>query len=419
MKNLLSKILLTIMLSSTLVDTIHTAIPKPRTTRQPQRTRRVTQNKGQRTLRRRRNLPQAKGTTTPQQLQRTAQRTKQTANKLEVDAKKSETGKVPAATVVADAKKVEKSIQEIEQQLANLRTWSGDILPGGYSLEEKDQAFVLAAPYLKESAALKEQIKKTQQELDKITTKTYLGFGTPTVQKGKEKEYIKYTSLIKTYEGRIKRLEPLIAEQEIILGDRRSTALKAAYASMAIAALVAGDIYTGGALSGAAGTAVSTIANNIAYYTPSPISWAAGKVYGTGLAGVTKLKSGINYLRGAAPEISKDDANYSATTAQIIEAALKNKSSETPEESWWQDVIFAGLQSAASTLGQAGVKQVKKTLFEAWVSGVRKTTNIVLKSLYAQLFSLASNPLADPNELLATEKAFNEEWAKERIKTSK
>jgi hypothetical protein len=404
MKKLLSTALIAVLLSTTMIDTINAAIerrPLRRTSRRQTTRRRLT--------RKRRNLPKPRGKTSPEQLKKTALQAERDAKKLQEDAKKSQTGKTSEETVVADAKKIEVNINKIEQQLANLRTWSGDVLPGGYSLEEKNKAFEIAKPYIKESEALKARIKGYQSEIDRVTTKTYFGFGTPTVKQGGEEEHNRLTKLIKIDEARLAKFEPIIAQQEVIMGKRRSTAIKAAYGVMATAAIAVGaDLYTGGAISTAAATQISSIASSVAYYTPSfissPASWTAGK-----------LKAGWSYLRGATPITPKDKAN-SDTTNEVLEAALKNMPSGTPEDSWWDTIILPGLQSGVSTLKDAGARQIKRTLLDAWMAGVKNTTNVVLKSLYARLSALASDPSANPEERTKTEIALRKELAKEKTK---
>jgi hypothetical protein len=405
MKKLLSTALIAVILSTTMIDTINAAIE--RRTSQRRTSRRGTSQR--RTLaRKRRALPKPRGKTSPEQLKKTAQLAERDAKKLQDDAKKSQTGKTSEETVVADAKKIEANINKIEQQLANLRTWSGDVLPGGYSLEEKNKAFDLAKPYIKESEALKARIKGYQSKIDRITTKTYFGFGATTVKPGEEKEHDRLTKLIKIDEALLAKYEPIIAQQEVIMGKRRSTAIKTAYGVMATAAIAVGaDLYTGGAISGAAATQISSIASSISYYTPSfissPVSWAA-----------TKLKAGWSSLRGTTPTTPKDKAN-SDITNEILETALKNKSTESDEESWFQSIILPGLQ----TLGVIAAKEVKKTLLQAYMAGARSTTNAVLKSLYVRLTSLSSDPTADPKEVMKTEKALKEELKKMKTEPPK
>jgi len=425
MKKLLSTALIAVMLSSTIVDTASAAVE-----RRIIRSSRTGRQAPRRTIRRRRNLPRAQGKTSPEQLRKTAQQAERDAKKLQDDAKKSQTGKATEQTVVADAKKIEANIGKIEQQLANLRTWSGDVLPGGYSLEEKNKAFDIAAPFIKESEALKQRIKANQQKIDLITTKRYFGLGSPTVNKGKEAEYARYSNLIKTDETRLAKLEPIIAQQEVIMGKRRSNAIKGAYGVMAAAALVVGaDLYTGGAISGAAATQLSSIASNVAYYTPSPISSAAGKVYGMGAAGAARLKAGWDYLRGNTPQqaptgeqppitgqpstpdlsigtnVSTGTELSEAMSSQIIKQAIKD-----------EFVSKAVEQSALNAFGQELLTHVKRSAKATALSlvskGVSKAMTAAVNASLTYVQALITDPTTDPKVLRAELKRLDDLTAK-------
>lgn len=400
MKKLLSMALIAVMLSSTIVDTASAAIQR--------RVVRSGRQAPRRTIRRRRNLPSPRGKTSPEQLRKTAQQAERDAKKLQDDAKKSQTGKTTEQTVVADAKKVEANIGKIEQQLANLRTWSGDVLPGGYSLEEKNRALDIATPFIKESEALKQRIKSNQQKIDLITTKRYFGLGSPTVNKGKEAEYAQLNKLIETDETRLAKLEPVIAQQEVIMGKRRSNAVKTAYGVMATAAIVVGaDLYTGGALSAAAATQLSSIASSISYYTPTPIVSAAAK-----------LRAGWDYLRGnkpqtptgeqppvigqpSAPDLLTGTELSETMSSKIIKQALKD-----------EFVSKAVEQSALSAFGQELLTQVKRSAKAATLSivsrKVSQALDLAVNASLAYIQTLISDPTTDPKVLRAELKKLDD-----------
>jgi hypothetical protein len=402
MKKLLSTALIAIIISSTMVDTINAAIERS-TIRRSAARRRAPQRRRS-LIRKKRTLPVAKQKTSPEQLKKTAQQSARDTKKLQIDVKKSETGKVPETTVVTDAKKIEANINKIEQQLANLRTWSGDVLPGGYSLEEKNKAFEIAAPFIKESEALKQQIIEIKKKISdpSITTKTYLGWGTPTVNPGKEKEYAIYNGMIKAAEARIAKLEPLIAQQEIIMGTRRSNAIKAAYASMAVAAIVAANIASGYVLSEAAKTAVFTVADKIAYYTPTiikaPIAWA-----------VAKAKAGI---WGAAPTVSATVAEELGSQAvqQAIKGELVNKAAEQSAiilfgQDIWNSMVASGRRAAIYAVSDA-VSTTTRNLITSLLVNIRliepsPANKTLIENRYKELDILEARARAEEEEAAA------------------
>lgn len=407
MKKLLSTALIAIILSSTMVDTVNAAIQ-----RRVVRSGRSGRQAPRRITRRRRNLPSPRGKTSPEQLRKTAQQAERDAKKLQEDAKKSQTGKSTEQTVIASAKKVEANIGKIEQQLANLRTWSGDVLPGGYSLEEKNKAFDIAAPYIKESEALKQRIKANQEKIGLITTKRYFGLGSPTINKGKEEEYARYSKSVITDEARLAKLEPIIAQQEVIMGKRRSNAIKGAYAVMATAAIAVGaDLYTGGALSTAAAAQLSSIASSISYYTPAPV-----------LSAAAKLKAGWDYLRGNKPQQAPTGEQPSVpglstemgelagsvaadSSAQIIKQALKD-----------EFVSKAVEQSALSLFGQELLVHAKRSAKSAALGivskGVSKAMNAAVEASLTYVKALIVDPTTDPKVLRAELKKLDDLTAK-------
>lgn len=363
MKRIISTTLIAIILSTVLVDTINASAAPRRVVRRQGQGQPAA---GRRLVRRKRNLPVPTGKATPRQVTQAAKQAEIDAKKLQADAQKRQAGKAPETTVVNDVRRVEANIETIEQQLANLRTWSGDVLPGGYSLAEKNKAQDIAAPYIKESEALKQRVKINQDKIALITTKTWFGFGAPKVNPGKQEEYDRYKKLIAIDEIRLAKLAPIIAQQEVIMGTARSNAVKAAYAGMAIAAMTIGaDYLSGGALSTAATNTISSIYSTVAYYTPTPIVTAA-----------TQLRS------------------YFTGTKKIDETGT-----EQSDESILQTILIPMAQTAVSTAWYIARDEAKKTIAQAFRMGVKTTTNTVLKALYQNTVDLANDPNSDPKAL--------------------
>lgn len=406
MKKLLSAALIAVILSSTMVDTMHAAIERSTIRRSVARRRAPVKRRS--LTGKKRTLPTATGKTSPEQLKKAALQAERDTKKLQIDAKKSETGKVPEKTIVADAKKVEANINLIEQKLANLRTWSGDVMPGGYSLEEKNEATIAATPLIKEAESLKKGIAETKKKIGDITTSTYLGFGTPTVNPGKEREYAQYMGLIKISEARLAQLEPAIAKYEIIMGQRRSNALKAAYAAMAVAALVAGDIASGYAISGTAYSAVSTVASNVAYYTPAFIKTPLSAIWG--------------YARGTAPrvaiELTLEQTENANNLAQSIENDIKKAPAGASDADIYQIIKKAviarlNLQTGLSFGGKT-LNVITDTLFQLWKEAVKNRTKWAASSLTALL---GGSTKYSEEELLNKTNATKAELKKRETKT--
>lgn len=295
MKKIISTALIAIMLSATIADTVNAA--QPRRATRTRRTARTTARRG-----RVRELPNATGKASPNKVALDAKKAERDAKKL----KETPVAEESEVEVVANVKKALGDIKKIEQDLANLRSWTGDIAPGilggGYSVADQNKASDIAAPFMREYAIIQERVKANKEKIGQITTKRLFGLRSATINPGKEQEHAHYTAAIKSDEKRLAELEPIIAQQEIIIGKRSSTAMRAAYAAMAATAVAltgyAADVASDGALSAAATTQITNAANTVAYYTPESLKTVAGGVYGMGAYALAKLKAAAEYVPG-------------------------------------------------------------------------------------------------------------------------
>ncbi|HLW73077.1 MAG TPA: hypothetical protein VKR54_03440 [Candidatus Babeliales bacterium] len=352
MKKIIGTALIAIMLSATLVDTINAAQPRKVT-----RTRRTARNIAGRG--RVRALPAPTGKTSPNKVALDAKKAERDAQKLKEEAKKVKNAPAEESEVkvVANVKKALGDIKTIEQDLANLRSWTGDIAPGifgmGYSVADQNKASDIAAPYMREYAIIQERVKANKEKIGQITTKRLFGLRSATINPGKEQEYAQYTAIIKSDEKRLAELEPIIAQQEIIIGKRSSTAMRAAYAGMAATAIAltgyAADVASGGELSKAATTQITNAASTVAYYTPDSLKTA-------GVYALAKLKAAAEYIPGysyvfggnvikdIASSLTAENVQYWATTfGQPVADTAKS--------------LFSVLVTAGSTiLAEEGIK---------------------------------------------------------------
>lgn len=214
--------------------------------------------------------------------------------------------KAPEAKVVADVKKVVADVKATEQKLAAMRNWSGDLR--GYTLAEIQEALDAAQPLMMEKTALDKQIKENRAEIAKITTRKWLGFGKPVIAEGKEETHQSLMNAIESAETRLNEITPAITELETIMGNRRSKAVKAAYAAMftAVAAIGIDQVINEGKLSAAAIKQITDAYNKVAEYTPDFVkqgyATAKGKVMAAGSAvyGAGARAAGTAYEYGAA-----------------------------------------------------------------------------------------------------------------------
>jgi hypothetical protein len=220
---------------------------------------------------RRRRAPQA-----PARVVTTANTIKADINKIDVNA--------PEPAVIKEVKKVVADVKKMQQELNSLRSWREYFGWGGYSQEQRNKAKKLADPLITEHAILLKEIT------DLRTLRT------TDISEAKDLEIYQ---LIQEKRNRIKQLEPALAEYEIIIGERLSTAMKVARGAMVAAAVTLGAIVANSAYNQYS-KKTQTILNNSYQQTKKSIpsvedrnAWLAGAA-DIGFSGATLEKRDVS-----------------------------------------------------------------------------------------------------------------------------